>query len=687
MFELQELSLRNFKRHNKLDLEFHKGVTGIIGENGAGKSAIIKAFEYLVTGETDKTKADLLTLGEATGYVWGKFLVHGKECTLERHIDCSKVLLNYDGQQLKKATEVKELWNKLFSIDANIFRTVIVAHQKQIPMLFSGDQSVREKVFQKIFMVPPTDSIRRTVWDGYINKCPPPLPEENTTELELKLAENNVQIAAAKAQKEELVKGVLPIAEITKLHTRLAFLGTCQADELRRPAALQNVTRLETEVIASVKLFATAVENLGTVSIVFLRTSFTNASVAKSSIERKNKAQAELTALTSRQISEEEFKQTTADYAEFNTAINEREKQSSEYRWALAEMDKQLAKYRGLSGSSKACPTCGSAIADIKAIIEGVNTEKKKLTALLIAVDNEIKHLAPEKNRLSEIIFNYEKLKTAVASKQQELAGYKDVTFDPEEYKMLTQAISKYENDEMERSVAERRVNAHKAELDRAKLLLGNLKAYDGSLTIEAEQEEVKKQLLANDELNHAVNRLAASISTMESWQVMYIKQLSSSESNKKWNQRRADYLGVLQSLYDVLHTSKFPRRLIQSYSTLVEDELTTQLGKFNLPYRARIGDGFKIEMIDKMDRILPEVSGGQETVVGICLRLALHSMFSQSFPMLVLDEGTTHLDKKNVACYFDFIRELRQETKINQIILIDHHEALSTCVDHVINV
>ena len=138
--------------------------------------------------------------------------------------------------------------------------------------------------------------------------------------------------------------------------------------------------------------------------------------------------------------------------------------------------------------------------------------------------------------------------------------------------------------------------------------------------------------------------------------------------------------------LYDVLHTSQFPRRLVQTYASVVEEELQQQLQRFDLPYQAKINDDFRI-IITKGGHPVPRLSGGQEMIVGLCLRLALHSMFSQAFPMLIIDEGTTHLDEENKKLYFQCINDLKTDKVIQQLIIIDHSSLLTDAVDHVIRI
>jgi DNA repair exonuclease SbcCD ATPase subunit len=142
----------------------------------------------------------------------------------------------------------------------------------------------------------------------------------------------------------------------------------------------------------------------------------------------------------------------------------------------------------------------------------------------------------------------------------------------------------------------------------------------------------------------------------------------------------------MLEKVYDLFGVSQFPRKLIETYMVTVEDTLTKYLQYFNLSHQVKVEAGFKIRLypIDS-PKALPQVSGGQEMMIGICLRLALHKMFAQAFPIWIIDEGTTHLSESKKQSYFELVNVLRTQKIIKQIIIIDHDERLSTVVDQTI--
>ena len=69
---LSELSIKNFAIIESLTVSFHKGLTVLTGETGAGKSIIIDAVHLLVGG---RCSAEFVRHGEAKAEIEGLFFL------------------------------------------------------------------------------------------------------------------------------------------------------------------------------------------------------------------------------------------------------------------------------------------------------------------------------------------------------------------------------------------------------------------------------------------------------------------------------------------------------------------------------------------------------------------------------------------------------------------------------------
>ena len=52
MSQINRIQLENWKIHKKLNIKFEKGLNFIVGENGSGKTSIIEAILFGLTGRT-----------------------------------------------------------------------------------------------------------------------------------------------------------------------------------------------------------------------------------------------------------------------------------------------------------------------------------------------------------------------------------------------------------------------------------------------------------------------------------------------------------------------------------------------------------------------------------------------------------------------------------------------------------
>jgi DNA repair exonuclease SbcCD ATPase subunit len=332
-----------------------------------------------------------------------------------------------------------------------------------------------------------------------------------------------------------------------------------------------------------------------------------------------------------------------------------------------------------------ACPTCGQEIKDIvEAMAHHVEQEAE---ARKMAVACNAKYTVANKRlqRLTADLSLMEGQYQRVSNLKQQLSRYDDITYSQEELDILSKAIDTYKSGTKVSNAAELELQKITGQLALNAEKQKGLAVYDGDASIEEELttmreviEENKKRIAALESLRVEEAKLRHELELLE-------QRIETSLENHKHNEKRRLYIEKMQKAYDILHVSKFPRKLIESYSEHVQAHLTKYLDKFNIPYRAKIAEGFRIQMLNTENQEMPMVSGGQEMIVGICLRLALHKMFAQSFPMWIVDEGTTHLSESNRKAYFRLIEDIRTNKIVNQVLIIDHDPQLSTVVDRTI--
>ena len=681
-----EISLHNYKVHRNKTIKFEPGVVGIVGENGCGKSSIITALCFLFTGEYDTTrKNQVITLGETEGWVRGKFMLNDKEGTLERHLSGSKVVLTYDGVTYNKFSEVNQLWLDLLQIDATIFNNVIVAKQGEIQSLFSDEGIVREKIFQKIFMVPPTEKIRSIIWENYIKPAVPEKSEEDVVQLQA------LQCAAATERNRLMneidykVEDLGDSSLLTAISGRLAYLQQCKADLLKRPGIEGKIAEFNTEFKSNAETIKCITKDLeSNYSEETLKAKRDKLIAIKPMYERKVSIKSEIDNLTSK-VDKDEVILIRENVEKIDNHKSEVHTQIGELSSELKHMTNE--KNQLLTLKDKAvCPTCHQSIPNQEKYLQDLMDNEVVVTVLLKEANATHAELSRQSQTMWSTVSKSEGIIQRISYLTEELDKIADVEFSSKELEYTEQMIANYQT--MIEAVGEiknRQVEVS-AELRVLDEKLGNLAIYEGHATIEEELPVLTTAIETSKQAQRDITDLQLESAKLEHELLLLDTRIEISELNHKFNTNRKEYLDKLQAVHDIFNVSKFPRKLIETYMSNVQVSLATYLSYFDLPYIVKVEDGFKIRLyVEDQTSPLPDVSGGQQIMIGICLRLALHKMFAKSFPIWIIDEGTNHLSETNRVKYFELINALRKQKVIDQIIVIDHDERLKDVVDQII--
>lgn len=681
--ELTKLILKNFRLHKELTLKFDSGVVGISGTNGCGKSSIVEAIVFLLTGEGyGKTKAEMLTVGQVGGYVIGHLLIDGKEAILERHIDTAKVHLKYNDTTLKKSSEVNALWAELFQIDKHIVKNVIIANQGEIALLFNGDAATKEKIFQKIFMVPNTGRLQDVIWNNYIKNAPLEYPVKNLDDLlsEAQVLEEMIRLDEEKLKTLSYNEEEYTATVARSTYLRSVALAQKEFNELSIsiPSLTKQLQETETQRDA-------LQAKLQLIDIDVYRTGLANLVANKPLAEAGERARASLAALKApgEAFGEDQIKA----LAELNNTYTEAAGAKRAKEDALVAKKDTLVDYtqKGISASGE-CPTCGTKLESIAKLISHTNAEIAELetsVANLAAAEQTAKD-AYKTMWAAERAWNAYAVN--LESKTKAAADYEGITYSVEDHELHTAVIAQYNTLDSQYKMAVSQVSVLTAKLATANISLAGITKYDKPAEefiteVAAVDKQIQDLQATRDKIKALEVLLATEKKEHELADQVYEENVIYTAKNKQ----RTEYMDVLNALYKLFHPTRFPRALIQTYSSAVTEHMNDILEKFDFPYTAKVNESFGIDVFNEEGYALPSISGGQQIMVGFSLRMALHNMFVGAFPFMIIDEGSYGLATDAATKYFEIIAGLNKVSKFKQVIIIDHNEDLADYVDQTI--
>jgi exonuclease SbcC len=154
---LDKLHMRNFKRYKDTEVKFRDGITGIVGNNGTGKSTIVEAILFSLYGvkETGLGYIPSATSGpRERAEVRLEFSARGVEYQLVRSLGPGKkheAQLNRQSRLLAKGvSEVQDALRGILRMGQADFRHTIFSGQKELLALLDATPEGRKQWFRKV---------------------------------------------------------------------------------------------------------------------------------------------------------------------------------------------------------------------------------------------------------------------------------------------------------------------------------------------------------------------------------------------------------------------------------------------------------------------------------------------------------------------------------------------------------
>ena len=671
---LKTLKLENIRAHIKREFKLGAGMTALTGRNGVGKSTLLEALFFALTGKCateGRTRPGLLSWGGVRkGLVTLDFEAGGVEYSLSRGVPESKDRLSWmEGGKRESITKMGDVSQKMGElmggVDADILLLSSFMPQGGAMRMVFGTQSERQREYASLFRLAHLEKSRKTLQAALVEiEAVPDYSEDlrNLMLANLKLAVD-CQTAA-----EELarMKALHATGEARRndLRARGGHKTRTQVETLKK-ALSDRAASLSAALDHKVAELAAVPESVQADPELTKKAAAYDAAVKV--VEYLGAARGRIEALVAGH-GKRPPKVDDSGQAALQASIG-----------ALEAEIVKLEKWQKLGR----CPTCGTEVAVDLAqlpVMKGrVVVDRKRLAELVKAIA-DTRRDALQWDVMESQLVNERAREEELSAEAARLSTMVD-NFDPEAYAKWSEKVAEGARFAKERARIEGERQLIADNLAKAS---AELAALAGSTFVEDLTTADEVFMQEYDANTAGLQNLIAEEATLRSELAMTGKSI---DSKSGWMGYRAvceAQRARLEKARAILHVDKLPRALLQGYRETLASVVNRYLAKFNQPFLVKIDDSLETvcAFSDGNSGTASDVlSGGQRVLATVCFRLAVTELLAGWVSLLVFDEPTPHLDADNRAALgeaFKLVKAYLKSQKIQTIVATHEPELLA---------
>ena len=715
--KINEIELSNFRQHKQLKVNPTGNLIGIIGQNGSGKSNLLKGIQYGLVGEVPGlTKDRLTTWGATDGYV--RLVIDG-DIHIKRHTAENTATFNSSKKNARTTTSVNNAVKEVFGLDKDLARSIFV-HQAEIDSILFETPAKREQSFQKFCGMGTASTIHRQLGEIIFAKFKePPNYDEQINIAKQKLSDACVRNVAVHAEYEKNKPKLTP-QEITQLKLQLTDYTAVLHNVDKAIALKQEMDELTKVIIADDKAFEDIIDKLRHFDIDSLDAEIKGAMQLLEDVKKYRTTKAtyeqrlkEKNSLVTPVVGDTELHNLQVEY----NGLNKRYIEAQAHAAMINDLLSAIFKVDVVD----CCPICDSAIADPAAV--RLKLEKK------LAEYKDIKNPADLATRIATIDRNLAKAKSDAEKANNLLANAKSQldALEPLDIDItqLSAEIVKLENTrkEVQRNILiekqlEATLSVNETTYTKKENEWNDLQnvILSGFKRIGLSEQHLKDDALKGiyDLLAGKCNELTENIDVLikqanESSRLEgIIAELDTSISElqktlKELEDKKAGLINYTQvvktitSVRDWFHYSNGPRMLSAGILSDMSSDINEFLAKFDSPFSVvpKTDEGLSFSCIFHDGRAAgstnasaDDLSGGEKILLATSFRLASYCMFANKLGLLSLDEPTVYLDDRNINKFSSFLEKVKEVANaLNlQIFMATHERSVIPYMDTVID-
>ena len=734
---ITKLVLKNWRSHEKTELEFGKGTNVLVGIMGAGKSSVTDAMCFALFGtfptlQSKKVKLDDVIMNKPEekkeAEVQMTFLLGDDEFLVKRRIERGKgttlsevykngVLL--EGPQNKRVTETI---TKILKINYELFTKAVYAEQNSMEYFLEIPKGQRKEKIDQLLNISKFEKARKTlrqvikrledkikekrsvsVDEEVIAKLPE--LEEEVEKIKREINESIETIEKVKQEKKEAEKKVIEVEEAKRRYLKTKnlienYLGKLEIINVKL-STIQKPVESEDEITKFLEIAESEIKQ------------------GKEVEEKKKKLEKEK-AVVEEMLSKGIKKLEEIDEKLKSLSVIEGiEKIETELKKELEEIEKEIINKKAekasleskekeaiehihtISGYEK-CPVCDTKLTPEKKQEIAQNRKKlaEEIREKIREVEKTIEEFGSQKAKIREKLSKLEEEKNKALEKRLLEEEKEKIKVQNQEAERKLDEINKELKALPEKDVESliKKCEDYKKKKEYYELVNQKEEIEKEIKKAEEEKEKTNYSEEVEKEIKNYFNELKAKQAVLE-------EKISGLEKIKQEKEKR---ISELKKIKEEVEKSKLEAQLLEK-EVLNLHVLENALARLQNELRQEFTDTTNIALTDLWKRIYPYedyldlrlgiddsgdyllqvktrngkwvnvegiTSGGERSIACLALRIAFSLVLTQNLSWLVLDEPTHNLDQQAVKDLAEMLRDHLPKI-VDQVFIITHDPLL----------
>lgn len=706
---LNRLEVFNFCQHRNRDITFGDGLTAFIGQNGSGKSNLLGAIRFALTGDNPNagTKdANICQLADPTerSFVRLHFAHAGVSAVVQRNLrpDTPSTLDIVGEAQIRGDKRVNPRILEILGINKDTLNDIVIVAQDQLFGFLAKLPGERAKAFQRLFHTEAASTLHQLLTKEIASTIVPAV---------VNLDEIRQRHTAAMQELERLQvqKGAYGTIEAVTTAITSENLIVQQWEQrvgyLRQIAVIQGeIARLSGERDVAGKAVQEQSGNVETLQAALdgskaaadearglLATLRHQAQVAAArqqlQLQQQN-ARARLGALI------QPVKTATLAETEAN---REALTQQLQQLGTAQQIDQTFVNSFDPKTGRTQCPTCFTPVVSLADALIVAREQLPQRAQQIAGIQQRLNEYAAYTKAVSDH-------GQTTAFVERELAGYTNQLAALEQVAPVTRSEQELSQVIATHDEYAKAITTYQTSLSAVQQQLSRI---DGALEVQQRQLQQYETAAATITTTESQANTARGRVTMLTRELEIHQQLSRdlavansrvSELQQSLTQMEAaeaqaaktrSWISRVQAMRDVVHPDAAPRFVAQRNLRRLEATINEHLTQFGTDYRVRADEGlsFTAMFTDVRQQPAERLSGGQKVVLALAFRLAVNFTAAADLGFLVLDEPTAYLDEHHIRGFVPVLGKLRElaASRGLQCLIITHERELAPLFDSVV--